>query len=111
MTDRKPSAYGKFADGVVKFRDYALVNVSSLLANSVRTSPPARRHAEKIIERALRLGVGRDGRRFQELADSARAIGKPDLGRIVEVQARQGGRFFRNCGAEGSIAKGRYHTL
>ena len=34
-------------------------------------------HAEKIIERALRLGVGRDGRRFQELADSARAIGKP----------------------------------
>ena len=41
MTDRKPSACGKTADGVVKFRDYALVNVGSLLANSVRTPPPS----------------------------------------------------------------------
>jgi hypothetical protein len=58
---------------------------------------------EEIIERALRLGVGLDGWRFQGLADSARATGKPGLGRIFEVQARQDGRFFRNCGSHGPI--------
>jgi hypothetical protein len=41
--------------------------------------------AEKIVERALRLGIGFDGCRFQELADTPCAVGKPSLSRIVEV--------------------------
>ena len=38
---------------------------------------------EKIVERAFNVGVGRDGRCGQELADAAGATGKPRFGRVV----------------------------
>jgi hypothetical protein len=76
-------------DGLNRDRPPGPVAESLLLRAGQRVD-----RAEKIIERALRLGIGRDGRRFQELADTARATGKPGLGGIVEVQARRGSGFF-----------------